>query len=267
MNWFTQVDVIAPHVFKIESPSGHGTGFFCFLGEDHGVIGVATARHVVAEASKWQQPIRVSNYQLEYTKLLTTTDRVILDDPTRDSAILLFNPSDLELPKDLVPLLPSNKVLRIGAEVGWVGFPAVEPNTLCFFCGNISAQINDESAYLIDGVAINGVSGGPVFDTRVDEDNKRNPRIIGLITAYIANRATGETLPGLSVAQNVSHIHDVISKLKSLEEAAAKQKELETEIKQPKVEAEDPQLSLPVPPVEPDSGNGSHLPPEPSTGN
>lgn len=177
---------------------------------------------------------------------LTTTDRVILDDPTRDSAILLFDPSEVELPKDLVPLLPSDKVLRVGSEVGWVGFPAVEPNTLCFFSGNISARIGDDSAYLIDGVAINGVSGGPVFDMKLSGENM-SPRIIGVITAYIANRATGETLPGLAVAQDVSHVHDVISKLKSFEEAAAKQQELEAEIKQPKPEVPDPQLPLDVP--------------------
>jgi trypsin-like peptidase len=237
MNWHTAVDSISPHVFKIESPSGHGTGFFCFLNETKQVMGIATARHVVAEANKWQQPIRVSNYQMQYTRLLTTTDRVILDDSTRDSALLLFHPGDFELPENVVPLFPSDKVLKIGVEVGWVGFPAVEPNTLCFFSGNISAQISDQSAYLIDGVAINGVSGGPVLNIR-----SGGTTIVGLITAYIANRATGETLPGLAVAQDVSHVQDVISNLKSLDEAAEKKQQLEEEIQQSKPEPENPHM-------------------------
>src|SRR5690242_4640037 len=129
MDWFQAVEAVSPYVFKIESPSGHGTGFLCFVNENKTVIGIATARHVVAEANKWQQPIRVSNYQIESTKLLTATDRVILDDSTRDSALLLFDPSDFELPKNLVPLFPSDKIMKVGVEVGWVGFPAVEPNT------------------------------------------------------------------------------------------------------------------------------------------
>ena len=44
-----------------------------------------------------------------------------------------------------------------------IGFPTIEPYKLCFFSGSISAGRDDDSAYLIDGVAINGVSGGPVF--------------------------------------------------------------------------------------------------------
>jgi len=38
---------------------------------------------------------------------------------------------------------------------------------------------------------------------------------------------TGETLPGLSVAQNVSHFHTAISDIKSRDEAARKKKEEE----------------------------------------
>jgi S1-C subfamily serine protease len=243
MNWHTAVAAVKPHVFKIESPSGHGTGFFCFL-NDKEVMGIATALHVVTEADKWQQPIRVTNYELEYTKLLTATDRVVLDDSTRDSAVLLFDPGDFKFPEKILPLMPADKILKIGVEVGWVGFPAVEPNTLCFFSGNISARIKEDNAYLIDGVAINGVSGGPVLQYIPDD-----AMVIGLITAYIANRATGETLPGLAVAQDVSHIHNVISKLKSLDEAAQKKRQLEEEIQQPKVEPQDPQLPLPDVPL------------------
>jgi len=245
MNWQVAVESIKSHVFKIESPSGHGTGFLCFLNDSREVIGIATARHVITEANKWQQPIRVSNYELEYTRLLTVTDRVILDDSSRDSAVLLFQPLEFGFPEPLIPLIPADKLLKVGVEVGWVGFPAVEPNTLCFFSGNISARITDDNAYLIDGVAINGVSGGPVLHFRGDET-----RIVGLITAYIANRATGETLPGLSVAQGVSHIHNVISNLKSIDEAAEKKKQLEEEIQQKPPAPVDPQLQLPDIPAE-----------------
>jgi hypothetical protein len=43
--------------------------------------------------------------------------------------------------------------------------------------------------YLVDGVAINGVSGGPVFDDRC--------HLAGLVSAYLPNRvAPNTTLPG-----------------------------------------------------------------------
>jgi hypothetical protein len=88
--------------------------------------------------------------------------------------------------------------LPIGAEVGWLGFPAIAQYTLCFFSGNVSAWQEWRNAYLIDGVAINGVSGGPViYSTPTD-----GVQIVGCISAYRANRATGEALPGLSIAQD-----------------------------------------------------------------
>ena len=71
--------------------------------------------------------------------------------------------------------------------------PAIEPDTLCFFAGTVSARQTNRKAYLIDGVAINGVSGGPVFHSPTPDE----VQIIGCVSAYHANRATGETLPGL----------------------------------------------------------------------
>jgi hypothetical protein len=80
----------------------------------------------------------------------------------------------------------------------------------------------------LDGVAINGVSGGPVFDI-----SKSELRIIGTVAAYIANRATGETLPGLAVAQDVSHFHDIALHIKSIDEANKKKQTIEQEIPPP----------------------------------
>jgi len=75
--------------------------------------------------------------------------------------MILLPVGKLKLPEDLVPLRPIQNALPIGVEVGWLGYPAIGPWTLCFFRGNVSAR--QEASYLIDGVAINGVSGGPVF--------------------------------------------------------------------------------------------------------
>jgi hypothetical protein len=111
--------------------------------------------------------------------------------------------------------------LVVGAEVGWLGFPAVAPYSLCFFSGNISARQEWRHAYLIDGVAINGVSGGPVMYSTEAE----GVQIVGSISAYVSNRATGEALPGLAIARDVSYLHDSISNIKSLDEANIQKQE------------------------------------------
>jgi hypothetical protein len=121
--------------------------------------------------------------------------------------------------------------LRIGDEVGWLGYPALgrSSDTLCFFSGNVSARQDFNHAYLIDGVAINGVSGGPVVVLADDG----TPQIVGTIAAYIVNRATGEALPGLSVAQDLSHLHDTVSDIKSTDEANRKKREQEQQASPP----------------------------------
>src|SRR5574338_601649 len=66
-------------------------------------------------------------------------------------------------------------------------------------------------------------------------------QIVGIISAYMANRARGDALPGLSFAQDVSHFHDVTLQLKNLKEARRKQ------IEQAKA-AETKALAADVPP-------------------
>src|SRR5438552_10427646 len=163
MNWNIIVDKVTPYVVKIETPSGHGTGFLCLRNEDKSFSGIATARHVVSYADEWQQPIRLQHYQSSSETFLKESERVIWLDTDTDSAVILINSGKLQFPEALIPLLPMTIPLVIGAEVGWLGFPAVAPYSLCFFSGNISARQEWRHAYLIDGVAINGVSGGPVM--------------------------------------------------------------------------------------------------------
>jgi hypothetical protein len=124
---------------------------------------------------------------------------------------------DLQLPEHPIPLWPTDNRLPIGVEVGWLGYPAIAEYTLCFFSGNVSASQDWRNAHLIDGVAINGVSGGPVIYSA--DATAENVQIVGSITAYRANRATGEVLPGLSIAQDVSHFQAMASHIRSLDEA------------------------------------------------
>ena len=75
-------------------------------------------------------------------------------------------------------------------------------------------------AYFLDGVAINGVSGGPAFHLL---DSQEEPCITGIVSAYIPNVATGSTLPGLSVARNVRQLQDTVKTFKSMDDAAKAQ--------------------------------------------
>jgi len=222
MNWNEIVERVTPFVVKIETPQGHGTGFLCLYNDSKTFLGIATAAHVVAHAEKWQEPIRLSQLQSGSSVLLKEEDRIIYLDPRMDSAVVLTPLGlKLELPKELIPLRPIEDRLPTGTEVGWLGFPAIGPNTdtLCFFSGNISAWEGARARYLIDGVSINGVSGGPVlYSTPAD-----GVQIVGAVTAYIVNRATGEALPGLSLAQDLSHFHAVATRIKSIDEAKKKQ--------------------------------------------
>lgn len=236
MDWNQVVEKVTPHIVKIETPMGHGTGFFFVCNESKSLYGVATALHVVDYADEWQQPIRVYQPSSGKSLFLTYDQRVIFPEWTKDSAVILIPNRDLIFPKEFIPLLPASTLLGLGVEVGWLGFPAIEPSTLCFFSGNISARQDFRNAYLIDGVAINGVSGGPVLYST----NVKGVQIVGSISAYKASRTTGGALPGLSLAQDVSHFHDVVNQIRSIDEANRKKQQLAIEKPKPDTSSGEP---------------------------
>lgn len=240
MNWDQIVNKVTPYIVKIETPMGHGTGFLCLYNESKSMCGIATAMHVVSYANDWQQPIRIRQTESGEVVLLQEADRVIAMDWKTDSAVIIFSTGGLTLPEEVMPLLPTGSPISIGVEVGWLGFPAIESWTLCFFSGNISAWQDYRKAYLIDGVAINGVSGGPVIYSTGTE----GIRIVGVISAYKANRETGEALPGLSIAQDVSHFHEVIKHIRSVDEAKKKKAEFEKSRQQDSTQEPPPNQSL-----------------------
>ena len=217
--WFQLFDKISPCIVKIETPHGHGTGFYCLTTEG-GLTGIATARHVVQHADYWHQPIRIIHES--GTIFLDHNERVVLlGDPKHDSSIVLF--PDLQgifkFPKVIPPLLPAKNIIKVGVEVAWIGYPAIGSlvNKECFFFGRISTY--DEKSYFIDGVAINGVSGGPVAYLH----EKGHPFIIGTISAYAPNLSNDTyPYPGLAIAENLSNLHNIAKHLSDLDEARKK---------------------------------------------
>lgn len=221
MFWEPAIHQVRPHVVSIQTPNAQGTGFLSLYNYDSSWCGIATAAHVVAYADAWQLPIKITNDST--TRFLNANERVVFLDHLTDSAVVLFIKGDLQLPEKPIALIPMADAVSIGSQVGWLGFPNTYADTLCFFQGTVSARNVTQRFYLIDGVAIHGVSGGPVFHW----SNSGEVQIIGVMVAYHANLATGAPLPGLSRAQDVSHFHGVIERIKSIDEANIRKKEFE----------------------------------------
>ncbi len=229
MEWHEVVNAVKPYVFKVETPRGFGTGFLFAYAADKNVCGLATAAHVVEYADKWDEPIEITHFESgKSVRLLPGPARVrpgfriVNVEKALDTAALVFLKGDMELPGELLPLIDPKRHLKVGVELGWVGFPALSPDDLCFFSGRVSSWVEEREAYLVDGVAINGVSGGPAFHYA---EGEKSVRIVGVISAYAPNRATGESLPGLLVVRDITQLHGVIEKIRSVEEAIQKNAE------------------------------------------
>jgi hypothetical protein len=62
-------------------------------------------------------------------------------------------------------------------------------------------------------------------------------QIIGCVSAYHASRATGEILPGLLRAQDVSHFHAAAERIRSIDEPNVKKHEFEEAQKNKSIDA------------------------------
>jgi hypothetical protein len=216
--WQEAVEAIKPYVVRISTPDHSGTGFLFAYAAAGGICGFATAAHALAQAFYWEQPVRVEHFATGTERLLRPVDRSIVLDESTDTGAIVFVRDDFPLPQVPLPTTPETMNYRVGVEIGWVGFPGVQLDQLCFFSGRISAWHEQKQAYLVDGVAISGVSGGPAF--HVGADGK--PILLGVVSAYLPNKAAGAALPGLSVVQHIGHLEKWVEGLKSLEQGYKK---------------------------------------------
>ncbi|MDP3182279.1 MAG: serine protease [Desulfobaccales bacterium] len=223
--WAKALETLQAYSFKISTPSSSGTGFLIKCGITNNIYGVATAYHVIEHAHQWEEPIKLLHTASGKQVVIRHPDPFIFHKPLQDVAIILFFNKELALPEEELNLVPEDKSIKAGIPIGWVGYPAVAPNNFSFFTGAVSCFLQDQLAYLVDGVAINGVSGGPAFT--VTDDG--TPLIMGVVTAYIPNRATGESLPGVCFVASIHRFYDFIKEIKSVEEAREKAKEIEKE--------------------------------------
>ncbi len=228
MDWQNDHNTIKDYLVRIETQQGSGTGFLFGYNQRKTIAAIATASHVIEEAHDWKQPIKLIHYITNTEIFLTNDERAVWLDRKHDSASILIAQDALPFPKETLPLLDPDRYKTIGSEVAWMGFPSVAYPDLCFFAGHISAFFGSNDYYLIDGVAINGVSGGPVFSKTVI-DKQEKTQIIGTVSAYLSNRVRGEALPGLLRAQDISPFHKTLQTLKNLDEAKEKEEQAEKE--------------------------------------
>lgn len=218
VDWPDAIELVRSLVVKITTPFGSGTGFVFANPEETDLIAIATAAHVIDHAHAWEQPIRIHHLASNASVLARPDNRSIFLEESLDTAAIVLGKSAFPFSTPVPGMTPVGKFLKVGNEIGWVGFPAVSADNLCFFSGRISCWLGGTSAYLVDGVAINGVSGGPAFHPVM-----RNIEVIGVLSAYIPNRATGEVLPGVCVVRDVKQLQEIVAAFDNL--AEAKQKE------------------------------------------
>lgn len=218
MDWHQAIEAVAPYVVRISTPGCSGTGWLVSRSEIGPVCGIATAAHVVQHADAWDEPIRIDHPVSGTSIMLKADERVVLLESDLDTAAVVCDAATIDFPAELLNLIEIDNSYKAGVSIGWLGFPAVAPSIMCFFSGCVSAVLAEEGSYLVDGVAINGVSGGPAF---VADESGLD--VFGVVSAYIPNRSTGDVLPGLAVVRHVSQFHELIDQMHSLDEARQKE--------------------------------------------
>lgn len=224
-SWQQAIEKIRPYVVKITTPQGSGTGFVVSQSKKTPICAIATAAHVIDHAYYWEQPIRINHFVSGKSILLRNSDRAIQLVEENDTGAIIMGKGELPFPVAPLELIPEKSSLKVGVEMGWLGFPAVSSENLCFFSGRTSCFIKNQHAYLIDGVAINGVSGGPAFFCGME---KKEVILVGVVAAYMPNRATGDTLPGLSVIRDVAQFQKLSKEFNSIDEAKGQEVPLQS---------------------------------------
>jgi hypothetical protein len=217
LTWDSIVERVRPHIVRIATPRANATGFLFFNSKRGGFAAVATAGHAISAAHVWEEPIRLQHHASGQSVLTRPADRAVLVNTQNDVAAILFNLGDLPLPETPLPLTQKDVLVKVGVEIGWLGFPSISTD-LCFFSGRVSTHIDRTQRYLVDGVAIHGVSGGPAFNA-----SGNGVTLMGVVSAYVPNRAAGEPLPGLAIVTDVTEFHQMIAAFRSLDDAQAEQ--------------------------------------------
>lgn len=195
-DWTKVIPKIEPLCFQVLAGDSLGTGFAVGVsradGGRHTML--ATALHVVESVLGNDNPIEIVRSDGSVmSKHAAGPLRIFpVGPPENDTALIHVETREPLVTPEQLCGMPLETMLCRGTPVGWLGYPGLVFPELCFFEGVISGYQNEPPMYLIDGVAVNGVSGGPAFD--------ETGLLVGLVSAYLPNQIDSRrTLPGLMI--------------------------------------------------------------------
>src|SRR4051812_11630741 len=120
LTWQELIDVVKPHIVKIMTPRGSGTGFLLHRSADNSVSAVATAAHVVSTAHFWEEPIRLQHAVSGKSTIFRAANRAVVLNIEKDVAAVAFREDDLGLPEAPLELGTKGMHVRDGVEIGWL---------------------------------------------------------------------------------------------------------------------------------------------------
>lgn len=207
LEWHQAVEIMKKNLVRIESEGSVGSGVrFKVPSKVSGEYNhcILTANHVINDSYDKKSEIKFSHENSRSTTWSIPIWRIVRNQP-HDHALVLFNCKD-EMPTLVdYDVLSADSHFKAGVEIGWLGYPSIcgRSDVACFSHGHISAYLESEEAYLVDGVSIHGMSGGPAFVC----ENNGSVVLAGVVTNYFANkRPTGEVLPGMAMFRTIRQI-------------------------------------------------------------
>ncbi|MBQ7177105.1 MAG: trypsin-like peptidase domain-containing protein [Victivallales bacterium] len=209
VEWCNAVQLMMGNLVRIDTHGGgYGSGFIIPPPTNTpGNCCVLTAYHVLTLAYETGATITIRSAKTDVRVDLPSLLRYVFVVKDRDQAIICFNaPKDFAL-LHTIHFLSHDYHYNPGAELGWLGFPCLKKarEVPCFFSGRISAYLPDDEAYLIDGVSIHGLSGGPAF--YCDDDGK--VVLAGIVTNYYPNEVNNQSWPGLAMFRTINPLMEL----------------------------------------------------------
>ena len=209
IEWSNAVQQMMGNLVRIETHGdGYGSGFIIPPPKNTpGNSCVLTAYHVIELAHKTGATITIRSAKTGTRVDLPSLLRNVFVVKERDQAIISFNAPNGFASLHTVHFLSHDYHYNPGVELGWLGFPKLQKaiNVPCFLSGRISAYLPDDEAYLIDGVSIHGVSGGPAFYC----DNDGKVVLAGIVTNYYPNEVNNQAWPGLAMFRTVNPLMEL----------------------------------------------------------
>ena len=134
-DFYVLLEKVQNYVVRIQTPAGHGTGFFVY--HNPAFLAVATAYHTIQDSHQWQFPIKITDETHKNTITLAVAPKECFIEvyPGYDLAVIIFRPELMpNAPKTMLTLMDKGYFRKPGCEVGWCGYPAIPSpgETLCF---------------------------------------------------------------------------------------------------------------------------------------